>query len=257
MYEIMYQIFSLTPFLLVILAVAFIIRKRDKKIFQDVLLASFRTTIQLIFLAFALESIFKNSTLIVVLLVSLIMTFNSSYQIISRTKTSKYKIFYTIFLSTILSLWPIAYFLSFDKSPSSWIEAKSLLPVLGLVLGNSFNGVSIAINHFLSQMREKKSEVLSFLALGAEMDEAIRPYFYSSLRAGITPLLNSMLAMGIVSIPGMMAGQLMAQTSPFIASLTQIKFMLSLLVGIIIFISISLKYIKSKIFLPTGELCLE
>jgi putative ABC transport system permease protein len=66
-----------------------------------------------------------------------------------------------------------------------------------------------------------------------------------------------MISMGIVSIPGMMAGQLIAKADAFDASMVQIKMMLSICAGTLISVYISLKFVRKKMFLPTGELCFE
>jgi len=132
-----------------------------------------------------------------------------------------------------------------------------LLPLMGMILGNTFNGVSIALSTYIETFREKKNQVISLLAMGATEEEATRNVFHRSLKAGISPHLNSMLAMGIVSIPGMMAGQLVAVTSALDASLLQIKMMLSVISGTALCIYIALKFLHKKIFLPSGEICFE
>lgn len=251
------KFFSLIPYWGGVAFLAIILSKRQKKISKDILWASFRTTLQLIFLAFALELIFKSTELIVSLLVALIMTFNSSTQIVSRSKTSRYKIFWISFLSNIFSIWPIAFFFSWESSESGWYGPMRLLPLLGMILGNSFNGVSIALTTFIETFRDHKNQVITLLSLGATEEEATRNLFYRSLKAGISPHINSMLAMGIVSIPGMMAGQLVAATSALDASILQIKMMLSVISGTALCIYVALKFLHKKIFLPSGEICFE
>ena len=250
---------SLIPYWSGVGLLALLLSKRQKKISQDILWASFRTTLQLIFLAFALELIFKSTQMYVSLGVALIMTFNSSSQIVARSKTSRYKIFWISFLSNVFSIWPIAFFFSWERSVvvSRWYEPMMLLPLLGMILGNTFNGVSIALSTYLETFRHHKNQVITLLSLGATDEEATRNLFYRSLKAGISPHINSMLAMGIVSIPGMMAGQLVAATSAMDASILQIKMMLSVITGTALCIYIALKFLHKKIFLPTGEICFE
>lgn len=252
-----YKLTSLIPYWLGTFVVAYIMAKKEGKLFKEILWASFRTTIQLILLAFALELIFKSSQMIVTLVVALIMTINSSLQMISRSKSARYKIFWISFAANVFSLWPIAFLFSLDESSLYWLEPKMLLPILGMILGNSLSGVSIALSSFMETFKERKTEIITLMGLGATVDEATRKVYFRSLKAGITPQMNSMLAMGIVSIPGMMAGQLISQTSAIDAALVQIKMMLSICSGTILCIVIALKFLKKKFFHPTGELCFE
>jgi putative ABC transport system permease protein len=251
------KLITLLPYWAGMILVAGVIARKQKKLSNDLLWASLRTTVQLILLAFALELIFQSTLMIVSLAVALIMTFNSSLQVVSRSSTKRYKVFWISFASHVFSLWPIAFLFSLDESPQKWLEPRMLLPLMGMILGNSLSGVSIALGAFMQTFKEKKGEILSLLALGATNEEATRKVFFRSLRAGITPQINSMIAMGIVSIPGMMAGQLISQTSAIDAALVQIKMMLSISTGTVLCIYIALKFIRKKLFLPTGELCLE
>jgi len=251
------SLFSLSPYWIFIFIVSLFFIKKNADFSITILWASVRTTIQLIILAFALEMIFKSDKFTLTLIVALVMTLNSSIQLSLRSDNSKLYLLWITLFSQVLALWPLAFYFSFDESHgNSWLTSESLLPLLGMLLGNTLNGVSIARASFMQVLNEKKNEVYSLLAMGATQEEATRKIFIRSLQAGITPQLNSMMAMGIVSIPGMMAGQLISKTSALGAALTQIKMMLSILAGGIICISIMLRMLRFKMFGKNGELCL-
>ncbi|MFZ4712196.1 MAG: ABC transporter permease [Bacteriovoracaceae bacterium] len=251
------KLVSLVPYWLVILVIFFFFRVRQKDLAKDILWASFRTTLQLIFLAFALNFIFQNSLLITSLIVSIIMTINSSLQICSRSKYKLKNLFWNSLFSNTMAIWPIAFLFSYEQSPNEWSDSKILIPLMGMLLGNTLSGASIGIDSFLTSMKEKKDEVMTLLALGATPNESTKKVFYRALRQGISPQINSMLSMGIVSIPGMMTGQLLAKANVFDASITQVKMMLAICAGTIFTIFLTLKFCQRKMFLPTGELCLE
>ena len=251
------KLLSLLPYWGGTVLVAVFIARKQKKLSKEILWASTRTTIQLILLAFALELIFQSTHMLVSLAVALLMTINSSLQIVSRSKTSRYKVLWISFASNVFSLWPIAFLFSLDESGERWLEPRMLLPLMGMILGNTLSGVSIALGAFMQTFKEKKTEVITLLGLGATTEEATRKVFFRSLKAGITPQINSMIAMGIVSIPGMMAGQLISQTAAIDAAVVQIKMMLSISFGTILCIYIALKFLRHKLFSPTGELCFE
>jgi putative ABC transport system permease protein len=248
---------SLAPYWVLIFVVSLFFVKKNAQFSRTILWASLRTTIQLIALAFGLELIFKSEKFTLTLIVGFVMTLNSSLQLSFRSEGSRLYLLWITLFSQVLALWPLAFYFSFDESMgTSWLTPESLLPLLGMLLGNTLNGVSIARSSFMQVLNEKKNEVYSLLAMGATQEEATRKIFIRSLQAGITPQLNSMMAMGLVSIPGMMAGQLISKTSALGAALTQIKMMLSILAGGIICISIMLRMLRFKLFGKNGELCL-
>jgi putative ABC transport system permease protein len=251
------KLLTLLPFWAIIVFGYFLIKRQQNKLAKEILWATFRTTIQLIALAFALELIFTSTLFIISLFVSIVMTLNSSLHTYKRSKFKDHSVFFNSFFSNILAIWPIAFLFSFEQSGLQWSSPNVILPLMGMLLGNSLNGVNIGLETFLSSTKEKKDEILSLLALGATNEEAIQRIFNRSLAAGLKPHINSMLSMGVVSIPGMMTGQLLSKTSAFDASIIQIKMMLAICTGTFLSIYIALKLMQKKIFLSTGELCIE
>lgn len=253
----MERLLSVSPYWIATILISIFLYRKEKSLSKELIWASFRNSTQLIFLAFVLEIIFKSTMLSVSLGLSFIMTLNSSYHIVSRSKTRRFHLFKVILFSHILSIWPIAFLFSFDESKSYWSGPKILLPLLGMILGSTLSGVSIALGHFTQSFRDKKAQVISSLSMGATKEEATRQFFFGALRAGMTPQINSMLAMGIVSIPGLMAGQIISHSSAFDASVVQMKMMISISSGTILCTYISLYFLRNRYFSSTGELCLE
>ena len=251
------KLLTLIPFWIVILLGYFFIKRLQKKLAKEILWATFRTTIQLIALAFALEMIFTSTLFVLSLFVSIVMTLNSSLHSYKRSKFKEKSIFFNSLLANVMAIWPIAFIFSFEQSSIEWSQPKVLLPLMGMLLGNSLNGVNIGLETFLSSTKDKKDEILTLLALGATNEESMKNIFYRSLSLGLKPHLNSMLSMGVVSIPGMMTGQLLSKTSAFDASIIQVKMMIAICVGTFLSIFIALKLMQKKIFKPTGELCIE
>jgi putative ABC transport system permease protein len=248
---------SLIPFWILIFLGYFFLKRQQKNLAKEILWATFRTTIQLIALAFALELIFTSTLFILSLFVSLIMTLNSSLHSFKRSKYKDKSIFLNSFFSNVIAIWPIAFVFSLEQNFSEWTSPKVLLPLMGMLLGNSLNGVNIGLESFMTSTKEKKDEILSLLALGASNEEALKNVFFRSVSQGMRPHINSMLSMGVVSIPGMMTGQLLSNTSAFDASIVQVKMMIAICLGTFIAIYISLKLMQKKIFKSTGELCIE
>ena len=100
------------------------------------------------------------------------------------------------------------------------------IPIAGMVLGNSMNGIALALDRLFAETRSRAGEIEGLLALGASPWEAVRDPLRASLRAGLTPILNSLKAVGLVFIPGMMTGQILGGADPLTAVRYQIVVML-------------------------------
>jgi len=98
--------------------------------------------------------------------------------------------------------------------PTPWYEPRYALPLLGMVLGNVMTGVSIALNDLGLTATRERNAIEAQLALGASWWQALRPTTRRALRSGFIPIVNSMAATGVVSLPGMMTGQILAGVDP-------------------------------------------
>jgi putative ABC transport system permease protein len=129
-----------------------------------------------------------------------------------------------------LSMWAsswmvvaVALFLVVDVEP--WFAPQYAIPLLGMILGNTLTGISLGLDRFSNELVERRSEVEGLLALGATRWEAARGSVRTAVRTGMIPILNSMMVVGIVSLPGMMTGQLLAGVDPIQAVRYQVVIM--------------------------------
>jgi len=103
-----------------------------------------------------------------------------------------------------------------------WYDAQYLIPMLGMLLGNACSSVAVGLSSVLEELSSGRDKVEALLALGATRIEATREVVQRAARLALTPLLNSMNVVGIVSIPGMMTGQILGGSDPAVASRYQI-----------------------------------
>ena len=94
-----------------------------------------------------------------------------------------------------------------------------------MLLGNTMNGIAIAMDRLTHTAWEQRSIIEARLMLGERWDEAISEYRRQAIRSGMIPIINAMAAAGIVSLPGMMTGQILSGISPLIAVRYQIMVM--------------------------------
>ncbi len=125
--------------------------------------------------------------------------------------------------------------------PASYFDAHYIVPLAGMMLGNSLQGNVIALERFYASLRKNDSEYLTFLLLGATHWEAVRPYFRMAITAAISPTLAGMATMGLVSLPGMMTGQILGGSEPWLAVKYQIAIMICLFASTTLACIINLK----------------
>ena len=95
-----------------------------------------------------------------------------------------------------------------------WHDPRYIIPLLGMILGNSLTGVSLCLDSILTQLRDRRDLIEMELAFGATRWEAARDCIREAVRRAMIPTINSMTVVGIVSLPGMMTGQILAGNPP-------------------------------------------
>jgi energy-coupling factor transporter ATP-binding protein EcfA2 len=103
-----------------------------------------------------------------------------------------------------------------------WYAPQYAIPLLGKILGNTLNGISLGLDRLGSELAARRAEVEALLALGATRWEAARQPIQQAVRTGLIPIINSIMVVGIVSLPGMVTGQILAGASPLEAVKYQI-----------------------------------
>jgi putative ABC transport system permease protein len=109
-----------------------------------------------------------------------------------------------------------------------WWKPQYFIPLAGMIVGNSMNAIAISLDRLFGELRGRRQEVEMMLCLGADYKEASQDMVINAMRAGMIPSINSMMAAGVVFIPGMMTGQILAGADPLIAIRYQIVVMVML-----------------------------
>ncbi len=109
--------------------------------------------------------------------------------------------------------------------PEPWYHPRYALPLLGMVLGNTMTGISLGLDVLSNGLVQQRAGVEARLALGATRRDALLPVMRTALRSGFMPIVNAMAATGVVALPGMMTGQILAGAAPVEAVKYQILVM--------------------------------
>jgi len=194
---------------------------------KSVVWGTIRTFVQLIIMGYALVWIFRVDSLLLVAVIVLFMCYFGARTAVKRTPNVKDFPLSMAFLSLVSSTFIITAFVTrVVISGEEWHTARIVIPIAGMVLGNSMNGIALSIDRLYAEVRNNSAEIETYLSLGASPWEAIRGKVREALRAGMTPIINSMMTVGLVFIPGVMTGQILSGVNPIMAVRYQIMVML-------------------------------
>lgn len=190
---------------------------------RRLLWASFRTLVQLSLIGYVLRWVFTASEWYPIIGLMIIMTLIAGVSAVRRTGRRYPGIWLDGILSVWLSSWLVsAVALLAIVRADPWYLPRYAIPFLGMILGNTLNGISLGLDRLGAEVTSQRERIETLLALGATRWEAARSPLRESVRTGMIPILNSMMVTGIVSLPGMMTGQLLAGMDPMQAVRYQI-----------------------------------
>ena len=201
---------------------------------RRVLIAAARSTVQLILLGLVLKVLFELKSLPWIAALALFMLTVAGWEVMARQKhryqgpwgmgIGTLSMFLSSFSVTLLALLVII-------RVEPWYQPQYLIPLLGMLLGNTMTGIAIALDQLSRQAWEGRNRIEARLLLGARWDEAIGDIRREALRAGLIPIVNAMAAAGVVSLPGMMTGQILAGSPPMEAAKYQLLIMFLISAG--------------------------
>jgi putative ABC transport system permease protein len=210
---------------LVLLAIA-LARLRRIGQEREMLWASLRMVIQLLAVGYLLHFVFAIKSPLPVIAILLAMC-GFSLQVMGGRIRHKMPHFYQVVGTSIfIGCGAVTFlFCTVIVRYSPWYDPRYLIPLAGMIIGNSMNGASLAAERLCAEMHERQDEIETALCLGASARQASDAAVRNAFRAALMPTVNTMAAMGIVSLPGMMTGQILSGTEPIIAVRYQIAIM--------------------------------
>jgi putative ABC transport system permease protein len=178
---------------------------------RDIGIAVVRSAVQLTAIGYVIKIIFdQNSLLFVIALLAAMVLFGA---ITARARTRKVP----------GAFWPLLIALSIAGAATLGLvlalgvlspQARYLVPVGGMVVGNAMTAASVVLNRLGDEITRQAGQIEATLALGATATEAIRPVLRRCLRSGMIPLIDSTKTTGLIFFPGTMVGMLLAGAAP-------------------------------------------
>jgi putative ABC transport system permease protein len=185
---------------------------------RDLAIGAVRTVVQLYLVGLILGAVFASAQLHAVLLILVVMTAVATQATVSRLRKPMpggHRIAaVALSVSTAATL---AYVMTMVVRVRPWYQPQYVIPIAGMILGNAMTSAALAGERLQGDLRNRADEVETMLALGFSGREALQPIVRAALRAAMIPTVNGMMTVGLVQLPGMMTGQILAGSPPGVA----------------------------------------
>jgi putative ABC transport system permease protein len=195
---------------------------------KQLAVAALRMVVQLVLVGYVLTLLFALVSLWLTALAALVMVLFAGHEVAARQHRPLAG-GWTYGLGTGCMLMAAgtvtAFALLTQLRPEPWYHPRYALPLLGMVLGNTMTGISLGLDVLSNGLVQQRAGVEARLALGATRRDALLPVMRTALRSGFMPIVNAMAATGVVALPGMMTGQILAGAAPVEAVKYQILVM--------------------------------
>lgn len=199
-----------------------------------IVIAAIRTVIQLLLIGLVLKALFAQVSLLLVSLLSIFMLLVAGREVMARQQRrfgglwgyglGTLSMFVSSFTLTVYALIVVV-------GTEPWYTPQYAVPLLGMMLGNTMTGVALALDKLTTTAWQQREIIEARLILGQDWRTAIGDITRDSVRIGMIPMINAMAAAGIVSLPGMMTGQILSGTEPIEAVKYQILIMFLITAG--------------------------
>jgi putative ABC transport system permease protein len=200
----------------------------------QLLVAALRTAVQLTLIGLVLKTLFAHVHPGWVSLLALFMLLVAGREVMARQERrftgwwgysiGTVSMFLSSFTVTVFALIVIL-------GDSPWYAPQYAIPLLGMLLGNTMSGIAIALDRLTQTAWQQRGMIEARLILGARAHDAVADLRRQAIRSGLIPIINAMAAAGVVSLPGMMTGQILAGAPPVEAVKYQILIMFLIAVG--------------------------
>lgn len=196
---------------------------------RDLAVGTMRTFAQLFLMGYLLRIVFDINFWLLTVAVFCLMLVTAVHTVRGRVRERSVPFVLPLGFSMFISYFTVSVLVtSVVVQAKPWWDPVYFIPLSGMVVGNSMTAVAVALDRLFSSLRTKRNEVEMMLSLGADFREASADITREAVRAGMIPSITSMMGVGLVFIPGMMTGQILAGADPLVAIRYQIVVMLML-----------------------------
>jgi len=200
---------------------------------RDLVIGAVRTVVQLVLVGYVLVYIFALDRWYLVVSALLMMLAVAAWTAGGRQDHPTRKLYGILGLAMLLgSGLTLVYVGSLVVRADPWYDPRYLIPLFGMIIGNAMNAASLAAERLAGEMDARRAAAEAYLALRASPARATEDAVRRATRASMIPMVNSLMVVGIVALPGMMTGQIIAGASPLSAVRYQIVVMFMLVAAV-------------------------
>ncbi len=184
---------------------------------RQLLIAALRMTVQLVLVGAILTTLFSLASPWWTALAALVMLLFAGREVMARQDrrlTGWWAYGLGASTMTVAAVLVTLLALTTQVRPDPWYDPRYAIPLLGMILGNAMTGISLGLNTLTTTAARERGAIEAQLALGATRWQALRGVTRQALRSGLMPTINAMSATGLVFLPGMMTGQILAGVAP-------------------------------------------
>lgn len=230
-------------FVSMIIPIAFFLYFGMKKTIVSVLIAVGRMAIQLFLVAVYLEWIFNINSAIINSLWVFVMIWVGVFTAIKRIGLNWKFFVIPMFISALTSVLIVdAFFLGVVIKLDYFFDARYFIPVTGMILGNSLNHNIVGLTSYFNGLSEKSELYYFILTNSGDTKLARRPFIADAVKKGLNPMIAMMSVVGLITLPGMMTGQILGGSSPVVAIKYQVIIMLAIFTGCTINLFLSILF---------------
>ncbi len=220
MHQIDLYSFGTVYLLLFIVLIIMKIAKFNKS--KELFIASMMMTMQLILAGYILTYLFENPYPAYTVLYLAVMLCFAFRRIFSRKIPYNRNFKMCIGISFLGAALIVPAFFVTIIIKQNLFNPQYIIPIAGMLIGNAMTGHNLGLKSFQENLSSNRAQMDCLLSLGVHPKKIIMPYLNSALENALFPIMNSMMSMGIVTLPGMVTGQILAGASPLSAIIYQI-----------------------------------
>jgi len=239
-----HSIYQVLVCLTLIIGVYLFAKGEKLKIEKDILISFFRALFQVTILSFIILKLFNLSNIYTFFALILMAMFGT----VTANKHGKFlKNSFTIslfsmYISSFSTIFLLIIFNVIENKP------EIIIPLSGMIIGNVMNSISLSFDRLNSELSNRRNFIETMLSLGFSSNTAFKDIQRSSIKVAMIPKIDNMKSLGLVWIPGLMAGMILGGANPLDAAVYQIIIIVMIVVSSFISAFLTVRMAKMKIF---------
>ncbi|MCE1245931.1 MAG: iron export ABC transporter permease subunit FetB [Firmicutes bacterium] len=240
---------------LIFMVIAIVFSYIEKtKLEKELMIATVRCFFQLMAVGYVLRAVFKSDKWYFVVILVVTMITVAGFDAARREKKTPGAFLIAVVSITAGSIIVMGIIASLILKVDCWYNPQYIVPIMGMLIGNSMNGASILFNRLYSEIKSNRDKIEARLSLGATPKQALGESVAAAIKAAMIPVINNTMVVGIVSLPGMMTGQIIAGADPADSVRYQIVIMYMLPAAVSITTWISARMAGNRFFTEAMQL---